>query len=97
MNRHNKMKMQGWLPAALIVALSGCAVPDPRPVVAVDVKREVARVQMAARRDAVVVRSMNAPYMGAKPVEYAEPRDEISLQMDTYRDSPPIAKSELWR
>ena len=82
MNRHNKMKMQGWLPADLIVALSGCAVPDPRPVVAVDVKREVARVQMAARRDAVVVRSMNAPYMGAKPVEYAEPRDEISLQLD---------------
>ncbi len=68
--------------AALVLSLvalcTGCAVPDNRPSVQEAMREEVRRFDTEARREPII-KTNPKPYVKARPVEYREPREEISI------------------
>ena len=78
----NNSKQYACSAVCLVFLLGGCVVQETRPPVHKEVQQEVRRVQTATLPDAVVVRTVNSSYTRGRPIEYAEPKEEITVQFD---------------
>jgi len=73
----------GWMSTTALAvawALSACATPDNRPRLHDDVRQEIKRIE-SENHAAPVLKTVRESYVRAEQVEYAEPRDAVTLQL----------------